>query len=328
MVVTCTRKHRIAWLWIGLFLVMTVPAYAVVGNVTVVSGGKPVGEATITFQTLDGQVVSEEESDDDGKAALIIPSKHEGQTLLMVVKKDGRTTSRRVTIGSDPVTVRVQLPGTATPTRDGFQYAVGITGLYKWAQFDGTHTYSSSSTSGSLDSHGPGVGVDLHIQPPSDFLGGLPLSFIVGFGLPTNLDENGVRALYHSYFGDTFMNVEENWYLRLLLAYQIMAWQQCQLALMGGVQFTDVEARLTTDQGGSYGGVHNYTDSELMVDPVFGLGLSCPLNNTNILFVANWYLTWMGNMSANGSNSSFNYTYSVDGGIQSELQFGVRIPLN
>ncbi len=319
-------KNTLLWLLIGVSLFMAAPAYAVVGNVTVLSGGEPVAEATVVFQTPDGQVVAEDETDDDGKAAIFIPDSHKGKTLTVVVKKKDQTARRNVAITRDSVAVVMRLTGVAV-VRDGFGYAVTVTGLYKWAQFDGTHTYSSSSTSGSLNSSGPGVGVDLNVQPPPDFLGGLPLSFILGFGLPTNLDETGVRAQYHSYFGDTFLNVEENWYFRLLLAYQIWARQQCQLALLGGVQFTDVDVLFSTDQGSS-GGVNTYTESDLLIDPVFGLGLSCPLNNTNVLLVANWYLTWMGDVSGSGSNSSFNYNFNVDGGVQSELQFGVRIPLN
>jgi hypothetical protein len=325
------RNQGSKWvlLFVGLFLLMSVPAYAVVGNVTVLSGGDPVGQATITFQTPDGQVVAEEESDDDGKAALFIPDSHKGKSLIVIVTKGGSTARRTVAIRGDSVAVTVQLTGVAI-VRDGFGYAVSVTGLYKWAQFDGSHNYSSSSGSGALNSSGPGVGANLHVLPPSNFLGGFPLSFVLGFGLPTNIDDDGARATYHPGSGnDTYLNVQENWFLRVLLAYELMAIRQCQLALLGGLQFTDVDTRMTTDETGGSGIVNNFSDSDFMASPVLGLGLSCPLNNTNMSLVANWYLTWMDDVSGSGTSTlSNNYRYKVDGGVQSELQFGIRIPLN
>lgn len=327
MSVKHVQRNKGIWLAAGILLLMSLPAHAVVGNVTVVSLGEPVGQATITFQTADGQVVAEEESDDDGKAAIFIPNRHKGESLTVIVTKGTSTARRTVSIVGDTVAVTVQLTGVAV-TRDGFGYAVSVTGLYKWAQFDGSHTYSSLSGNGALNSSGPGVGADLHILPPSSFLGGLPLSFVLGFGLPMNIDENGARAYYHSYFGDSYLNVQENWFMRLLIAYELMAIQQCQLALLGGLQFTDVDVRMTTDESIGSGVVNHFSESDLMVSPVFGLGLVRPLNNTNMSLVANWYLTWMDTVSGSGTSTLGNsYNYNVNGGVQSELQFGLRIPL-
>ena len=324
---------RMKWLLmaIGLSLLTTRPAAAVVGNVSLISAGEPVAQATISFQTTDGQVVAEGETDDDGKVALLIPDSHKGQTLIVVGSKGDRTTRQSVAVDRDDLKIALSLPDVGVGgARDGFEFSIGVSGLYKWANFDGAHNYVSEglSKSGDLDSSSAGVGADLQVRPPSNFLGGLPLFLALGFGLPCNIDEDGAHADYHPTAGlDSHLSVEERWFLRMMLGYEILAIQQLQIALLGGVQFTDVDATLTADETGGGGVVNRFRDSETMISPVLGLGVSHPINNTKAYVFAAFYLAWMDDISGDGTSSlGLNYSYDVDGGVQSEIQVGVRIP--
>jgi len=313
---------------LGVLLFIPVAAHAVVGNVSIISGGEPVANATISFQTSSGDVVVEEESDDDGKAAILIPDKHKGKTLIVIVTKGDRTARRNVAIDQDTLIVSIVLPG-ALVVRNDFGFSLIATGLYKWGSFDGSHTYSSSTTGGGLNVNGAGLGVDLLLQPPSRLVGGRPVFFLLGFGLPANLDETGVPALLHGSSGsDSSLTLEENWFVRCMLAYEIAAIQQWQLALLGGLQFTDVKAKFTTDESSGSGVVNNFSSSKTMASPVLGLSANRPINNSSMQLVANWYMTWMGDVSGSGTSTLGNsYLFNVDGGIQTEFQFGIKIPL-
>ena len=317
---------------IGLLLLTTKPACAVVANVSLLSSGEPVTQATISFQTADGQVVAESETDDDGKAAIFIPDSHKGQTLILVASKGARTTKQNVAVGQEDISTSLSLPEApeAVVGLDGFEYFIGVSGIYKWGNFDGSHDYTSGGLSGNgdLDSSSPGVGVDLQVRPPSSFFGGQPLFLALGFGLPSNIDENGAHADYHPTAGlDSYLSVEENWYLRVMLGYELMVIQQFHFSLFGGLQFTDVDVRFTTNETGGGGIVNQFSDSEIMISPVLGLGFSRPINNTNAYIYGGMYLTWMGDISGHGTSSlGSNYSYDVDGGVQSQIQFGVGFP--
>jgi hypothetical protein len=324
-----------ALLGVGLLLWMAQPCYAVVGNVSVISAGEPVAGATISLQTPDGQTVAEEKSDHRGKAILLIPDNHKKKRLILITSKDGRTTRQNVDVGEgDTLTLVVDLPAAAPkpPTDgDGFHWALVITGFYKWANFDGSHDYVTGglSGSGSLDGSSLGIGADVQVQPPSDWLHGLPLFFVLGFGYPFDIDESGARANYHPTPGlDAWLQVQENWFARLLVAWRLMSIRDAQLALLGGVQLTDVDAQFNVDETGGMGIINRFKESKTMASPVIGVGLTYPLGRTPAQLVANCYVTWLGDVSGSGQSTlGFLYDYSVDGGVQTELQVGVRIPI-
>ena len=124
---------RMKWLLmaIGLSLLATKPAAAVVGNVSLVSAGEPVAQATISFQTTDGQVVAEGETDDDGKVALLIPDSHKGQTLIVVGSKGDRTTRQSVAVDRDDLKIALSLPDVGVGgARDGFEFSIGLAPLH------------------------------------------------------------------------------------------------------------------------------------------------------------------------------------------------------
>jgi hypothetical protein len=315
---------------IGLLPLIARPAYAVVGNVSLVSAGEPVAQATISLQTMDGQVVAEGETDDDGKAAIFIPDNHKGRTLILIASKGDRTARQRVDIDRDELRIALSLPEVEVAgTRSGLEFSVGVAGLYKWANFDGSHDLVSAdrSESGDLDSSGVGVGVDMQLGHSSWNLWGRPFFFALGFGLPSNMDKEGVRADYHPPEGfDTSLSVEENWYLRLMLAYEIAAIRQLHFTFFAGAQFTDVDVAFTTDETGGEGIVNRFADSQTMTGPVLGLGVSHPIDNVPADVYAAFYLAWMDDIRGDGRSSLGNlYRYNVDGGIQSEIQVGVRL---
>ena len=176
----------------------------------------------------------------------------------------------------------------------------------------------------------PGVGLDLQVTPPSDFLGGVPLSFVLGFALPCDIDKPGVGADYHPLSGvaDSFLDIEENWILRLLLAYRLMSIGQTQVWLLGGVQFTDLDVQFVADETGSMGIVNRFTEPETMVIPVLGLGFLHPLCDMAAQLVGSWYITWLDDIRGGGQSTlGLNYRYEADGGVQTEFHLGVRIPI-
>lgn len=323
-------------LGLGLLLLMAQPVHAVVGNVTIMSGSEPVAGVTIVFQTPDGQVVTEEEeSDDDGKAVIFIPDSHKGSRLVVVTTRDGTTRRQDVNVGQDDtLTIVVRLPGPGPMTQtagDGVDLALTITGLYKWADFDGSFNYVTGGETGrgDLDDSGGGFGADLEIRPARAAFRGRPLFVVVGFGLPLDVDQVDVYADVHPTPGnDLWQEVVEKWILRSLLGCEVFSGPRGRVAVLGGVQLTGVEARLITDETGGGGVLNRFVSSEALVSPVLGVGFTRPLGHRRAELVANVYVTWLGDVDGSGQSTlGLNYNYRAEGGVQTEFQIGVRIPL-
>jgi hypothetical protein len=323
-------------LGIGWLLLMAAPAHAVVGNVSIISAGEPVAGVTISLQTPDGQVVAEDESDDDGRAAIYIPDSHRGKKLILIATRDDRTARQTVDVGdNDTLTIVVRLPRAGTgpqTTPDGLDVAIVITGLYKWADFDGTHNYVTGGLSarGNLDDGGAGIGLDLQVRPPSLSVGGRPVFFVVGTGWPCGISATDVWADYHPPGGsaESRMKYWERWFARPMVACDVLDVGRGRVTVMGGVQITGVEVRFLTDESGGGGVLNRFQTSDTVIGPVLGVGFTHPLANTAMELVGNWYLSWLGDVHGSGrSTLGFDYNYRLNGGIQTEFQIGLRIPL-
>ena len=112
---------------LALFLgaLVTGPAWAVIVNTEVTHQGEPVPNATISFETPQGdpieirkpdedpQTVTDKkvETDDDGKVAILVPDQYKDTPVVVVIEQDGKVVRREiVTLTGDTFNLAVDVP--------------------------------------------------------------------------------------------------------------------------------------------------------------------------------------------------------------------------
>lgn len=297
-------------------------------EVTVTDGDNVLPGEKISLFTANGEQVEE---DDDKGGIWFFKDLEPGQYTVRSGGKTVRTVNitpadkvKRIGVTVAPVAL-LDTPNTPNwPNGGDGNLSIGLRGFGKSGNFDSRLDYvGTSTTRGDTDIRDLGFGVDLVYRPPNmaDFF------LMPGFAWMPSAEERGSIADLHPTAGDdSFLNFAEEYYFRLLFGYTFYRAQQVEFDLLGGVQLTQTELDLVTDESGGGGNLERFSKDDLQISPVIGVQ-GRHLFNNGISLYGGVTATRMQDVTVRGTSSlSNNYVGRVDGGWQTEASLGLLFP--
>ena len=184
----------------------------------------------------------------------------------------------------------------------------GIRGLFKVGKFDANLISPGFGNSdGKAKISHPGVAADIFVRSS-----GIPLFLMLNFGFLPSVDDKTAEANLHprhasraprstypgsTYprsgypgseprkpYSDSFIELEENYYMGVLLGLPMYRSQGLTLEALGGVRATRTTLALHTDESGGGGRAEKFTRKEFRVGPVIGMQGRYRIGKTNSVY--------------------------------------------
>ncbi|MCB9991975.1 MAG: hypothetical protein H6867_11515 [Rhodospirillales bacterium] len=304
-------------------------------EVTVTDGKNALPGETISLFSETGTEVKKEKSKD----GVTYFNELEPGTYTV---KSGDKTLRTVTITPEDTVKRIavvapafiRVPNWPNWSASDLNVDLGLRGIAKYGGFDAMLLSPGfGNPSGEFGLDGFGAGIDLMVRPPNL----ADIFFLASFGWLGDLDDSAAEGDLHAGTPgfDSYLSLEEDAYLRFMLGWTFMRSQQFELDAIGGIQGTDREITLHTDESGGGGRMEHFSNDEWSWDPVFGIQVRHQTNlkmfnsgrGKGAQLYGNITGTHMGSVATGGTSSlGFTYAGEADSGWQTEASFGILFP--
>lgn len=332
-------------------LLLALPAYAVVSETSVTSGGEGLGGALIKFEDSGGNVVASGTTDAGGNVDIEVSDDRKGERLTAVVIVDGDEVKRQdfgVPEDDDdrfPLAIAVPVP--TAGSSHGSTISLGLRATYGMADLSGDIESANlqRSASGDIDLDKWGFGPQLRWtgSPLNRGTGSFPLRPIVdlSFNWYPDAEETGVNGNIHpnvlDEISDSFITLEEKWSVGFMAGLEIARFDNAGLSLLAGARLTSLEAEGIVNEESGGGILNRFSDDETQTNFTTSLELSLPLSRRagNLGNLGNTgdggpelafdvTATRLNDFDFSGSSDNFDYEFKAEGGWQFELGVGFR----